>query len=76
MRNTDLKRAIADLQQALQANPAYSDSWFLLVQAYARSGDKEKSRATLNQWDAYKAAHPLQAAGNNVPDPFLSPLQK
>lgn len=76
MRKSETAEAIAHLQRARTVNPAYSESWFLLVQAYARAGNKEKSRTTLDEWNAYKRAHPLQAADSHMQDPSLATLRK
>lgn len=73
LRSNQLQAAVEHLNRALQANPAFQDSYFLLVQAYARLGDKDKSRSILKDWNDYKRAHTMQAAGVDREDTLLQP---
>ena len=60
LRANHLQPAVDDLNHAIQDNPALQESYYLLVQAYARMGERDKSRAMMTQWDAYRKAHPLR----------------
>lgn len=71
LRENDLQNAADNLSRAIQYNPSLQESYYLLVQAYARLGQKEKSRAVLSQWNAYKASHKLKAAALNGANPLL-----
>lgn len=62
LRASQLQPAVDDLNRAIQYNPALQESYYLLVQAYARLGERDKSRAVMTQWDAYRKAHPLRPA--------------
>ncbi len=63
LRAGQLQPAVENLTRAIGINPALQDSYYLLVQAYARLGEREKSQAVMEQWNAYKKAHPLRPVG-------------
>jgi tetratricopeptide (TPR) repeat protein len=55
-----LQQAAENFNQAIKYNPALPESRYLLIQTYARLGERDKSRAELNQWTAYKKSHQLR----------------
>lgn len=65
LRAGQLQPAVENLTRAIGINPASQDSYYLLVQAYARLGEREKSEAIMQQWNAYKKAHPLRPVGTH-----------
>lgn len=62
MRANQLQKAADDFNEAINYNPAIQESHYLLIQTYARLGEREKSRAALKQWLAYKKSHQLRPA--------------
>lgn len=63
LRHRQLEKAAAHLARAIQINPASQRSYYLLMQAYTRLGDRERAESVKQQWTAYKQAHPLLPAG-------------
>jgi len=73
LRAGQLQPAVENLTRAIAINPALQDSYYQLVQAYARLGEREKSQAVMDQWNAYKKAHPLRRAGTRPEAPGGAP---
>lgn len=63
LRANHVASAVDHLNRAIQYNPSLQDSYYLLVQAYARLGEREKSRQVMAQWNAWRKAHPMRPAG-------------
>lgn len=57
--------AVDNLTRAIQISPALQESYYLLVQAYGRLGERDKAQAVMRQWTAYKKAHPLLPAARD-----------
>lgn len=55
LRLNQYPQAVDQLTNAIQYNPRFEEAYFLLVQAYARLGEKDKSAAVLTQWNEIKA---------------------
>jgi Flp pilus assembly protein TadD len=49
--------AVPHLQVAAQLNPNSEDAWYLLGRAYARLGEKDKSKAAVAQLLAVRKAN-------------------
>lgn len=64
-----LQAAVDNLTRAIRINPSSQDAYFLLVQAYGRLGERDKARAVMQQWTAYKKAHPLMPVGSRTESP-------
>ena len=73
MRANHLPDAAEDLSRAIEYNPSLQESYFLLVQVYARMGERDKSHAVMDQWNAYKNSHRLQPAAPPQGDPLKDP---
>ncbi len=70
LRANHLQDAADDLSRAIEYNPSLQESYFLLVQVYARMGERDKSRAVMDQWNAFKNSHRLRVAGPAQGDPL------
>ncbi len=69
LRQDQYQQAVDQLTKAIQYNPSFDEAYFLLVQAYARLGDKEKSAAALSQWNQLKARKTAHPVAHNAEDP-------
>lgn len=70
LRSHELHDAAQNLSLAIQYNPAFQESYYLLIQTYARLGERSKSQAVMAQWSAYKKSHHLRPAGLNQKNPL------
>lgn len=73
LRANRLQAAVENLTQAIQINPASQESYYLLVQTYGRLGQRDKAQAVMQQWTAYKKAHPLLPAPSRSEAPTAVP---
>jgi len=73
LRANQLQGAVDNLTRAIQSNPASQESYYLLVQAYGRLGQREKAQAVMQQWTAYKKEHPLLPAPSRSDSPNALP---
>jgi tetratricopeptide (TPR) repeat protein len=71
LKSGQFQDAVDNLTRAIQYNPALPQSYYLLIQAYARLGEKDKSHAVLDQWTAYKKSHRLRPASPDRGDPLV-----
>ncbi len=55
-------KAAEQLNAAVRCDSGFEQAWYLLVQAYARLGEKEQSAQAQQTWLALKNAHKLQPA--------------
>lgn len=79
LRQNQPRSAAEHLQLAIQYNPSLHEAYYFLMQAYFRLGERDKSRQVLAEWNSYRKAHPMRAAGSaagtSVPHAPGSPSQ-
>lgn len=72
-RASHFSAAVESLTHAIQMNPASQESYYFLVQAYGRLGERDKAQAVMSEWTAFKKAHPLRPVGSRPDSPATGP---